>query len=103
MPLCKMVRTSEGWVCKHCNTTMQASGRVPMCASSAQVRPAQNCINRGELLRVEKCKPCQSGGKTPEVYACAVHGECTLFSISKRKPDGSRWQSCLSCDERKGE
>lgn len=63
----------------------------------------KNCIHRGEVLRVERCKPCQSGGKSPEVYACAVHGECTLFSIAKRKPDGSRWQSCLSCGEREAE
>lgn len=59
-----------------------------------------SCVHRGELLRVEECKPCQSGGRLPEVFACAVHGECTLYRINKRKPDGSVWASCLSCGDR---
>lgn len=72
---------------------------------TVKVEPVQRpertaCIHRGESLRVEKCKPCQSGGITPEIFACSIHGECTLYTISKRKPDGSRWPACSTCEQR---
>ena len=67
-------------------------------AEPVQIPEPTSCVHRGELLRVEVCKPCQSGGRVPEVFSCAVHGECTLYRINKRKPDGSVWKSCLSCE-----
>lgn len=60
-----------------------------------------SCRSRGELLRLEKCTSCQAGGVHPEIFACEIHGECTLGNISKRKPDGTRWQACSTCEDRK--
>lgn len=62
------------------------------------------CIHRiGQIKRIEKCKPCQSRGVEVQIFACAIHGECTLNNISKRKPDGSRWRACSTCEQRKTE
>lgn len=73
--------------------------REPDYVPPASIPDPKSCSNRGDLLRVEECKPCQAGGRVPEIFACVVHGECTLYSIGKRKPDGSRWKSCSTCDD----
>ena len=36
-----------------------------------------DCTHRGDELRMEQCKTCQ-GNVRVKVFACAVHGECTL-------------------------
>lgn len=59
----------------------------------------RECQHRGDFLRLEDCKPCQTSGKPPEVYACETHGECTLYTIGKRKSDGTRWKSCSTCED----
>lgn len=72
-------------------------------ASGAMSEPVPRslriCQRRGDLLRLEHCTPCQAAGRTPEIFACEVHGECTLYTISKRKPDGTRWRSCSTCED----
>lgn len=65
--------------------------RVP--AESPYDRPV--CAKRGELLREQECKPCQASGQLAiaEVYACSVHGECTLRNTSIQP----RIRGCVTC------
>lgn len=107
---CKAVRSGDGFRCRFCgNIFPSRGGKLPECGVTyrpVEVQPLPDekdfgsCVHRGELLRVEECKPCQSGGRVPEIFACEVHGECTLFAISKRKSDGGKWNSCLGCEDR---
>lgn len=63
-----------------------------------KARDATACVHQGESLRIENCDSCKSGGVSTEVFSCEIHGECTLYTISKRKPDGTRWAACSTCE-----
>lgn len=40
--------------------------------------PEVPCMYRGEIVRIQKCKPCENAGKTGlEVFSCSIHGECS--------------------------
>lgn len=60
-----------------------------------------HCAHRGELLRREDCG-CSARESTVEVYQCARHDECTLYSpgrtIAKSNKTG-RVPMCLGCPE----
>jgi len=49
------------------------------------------CVHRGESTRVVECKACRGSVKL-KVFACDVHGECTL-----KKNVGLH--VCLGCDD----
>jgi hypothetical protein len=109
---CSMISDGEIWICRFCGAPLGLGGRVPVCDITERPEPVQVnlshiaelptlCDFRGESLRVEQCAPCQSRGSNPEIFACDIHGECTLGNISKRKPDGTRWQACSTCEDRK--
>lgn len=55
------------------------------------------CRHRGEQTGTTHCKPCQSRtGKREDVavFACSVHGECTLYQTGKAKLPG-----CNKCHD----
>lgn len=107
---CRVVWSNGFLRCRYCGQQLGAGGRVPECRMSAEIfldkkRPdfkllQTDCVLRGEFLRLENCKPCQSGGATPRVFVCGLHGECVLHSIAKRKGDGSAWAACSICPDR---
>ena len=53
--------------------------------------PGSLCSHRGESTRVVECKACKGTVKL-KVFACDVHGECTL-----KKNVGLH--VCLGCDD----
>ena len=71
---------------------------VRRCSQPEAVQPVQPCQYRGKYLRVEKCKPCQAAGGKFEIYFCEQFGECSLNKSSKRKPDGTTWNACSTCE-----
>lgn len=57
-----------------------------------------DCLHRGEMVRKEPCTSCEeeTGKKiNAKVFACAVHGECTLF----RKDLDSGAKHCWDCSD----
>lgn len=52
------------------------------------------CVHRGALLRVAKCDLCGAKDQPFDVFACAVHSEC---SIGRRKRSV---KSCVACEQR---
>lgn len=60
------------------------------------------CAHRLEVLRQEGCG-CGASKPKMDVFACAVHGECTINSPGKtlRKKDKSgRVAVCISCEQK---
>lgn len=76
---------------------LQADGTIPAEPVKAPpARPARrslDCVHRGAELRTETCPSCQ-GHVEVKVFACALHGECTLS-----KPLGA--QTCQTCPDKK--
>ena len=52
------------------------------------------CVHRGPWLETMKCDLCGMKGQPFDVFACAVHGRCSL----RRRH--SKVKSCLACAER---
>ncbi len=77
-------------VCPVCLHEAHSSGAIKReCPGASPVkaeRPREDrsqCAYRGELLRLQECKPCQAQGKPAiEVYACDQYKECTLQNTS---------------------
>jgi len=57
------------------------------------------CIHRMGPPEAVKCKPCENRGLTLLVYACGVHGRCTMNSTGKRVR-GTRPVGCATCEQR---
>ena len=59
---------------------------------------ALECVHRGDqVVRQEECTLCGGRRRVADVYACAIHGECTL----RRTRAGSGGPpNCLGCPER---
>jgi hypothetical protein len=60
------------------------------------------CVLRGMPTRQQACKPCQAGGKLAvmvPVYACTVHGECTLRNTGTLP----KIQGCVTCQARQSQ
>jgi len=55
------------------------------------------CVHRGEEIRLEKCQLCGTENRSESVYACSVHGECTL----SRFKSGKSPVCCLGCPDQK--
>lgn len=81
----------------------------PIPAPPAKVEPPPRltpdewpCVHRLEVLRQEGCG-CGASKPKMDVFACSVHGECTINSPGKtlRKSDKSgRVAVCISCDDK---
>lgn len=54
------------------------------------------CIHRGEQTRTIECKLCGGRVDPVPVYACTLHGECTL-----RRTKAGKEISCSRCDDRR--
>lgn len=65
-------------------------------SSAAQTEPALSCSHRGAVVRSELCKLCGGIEKNVEIFACDLHGECSLHRFKAGK--GPR--SCVSCKDR---
>ncbi len=60
--------------------------------------PTEPCKHRGEQIRNTTCKPCLNmGRKSVEVWACAVHGECTARKGAMNGATAIR--ACLTCGD----
>ena len=96
---CVHVEVHPGvWVCPKCDhKAVTSHPPLRQCGSSkAVVKPVAvakrvdprdrsgTCKHRGEKLRQERCKTCQSGNGRPfvDLFQCAIHGECTLNNTS---------------------
>jgi hypothetical protein len=55
------------------------------------------CVHRGEVVKEIECTVCGLRGKTAEVHACEVRGECTL----RRAVLGNKYAICLVCPQHK--
>lgn len=56
------------------------------------IRRESPCLHRGEVVGEVECSSCK-GRVRIKVFACAVHGDCTI-----RRVPGDR-SDCDSCDE----
>ena len=85
-------------------TTLPSSPSLPITPvsgpkpeSKTQAAPAASssmeCIHRGQEVRTEQCKSC-GGNVQIKVFACALHGTCTL----SRKVTGATM--CSGCPDR---
>lgn len=50
------------------------------------------CVHRGDLIREQKCDSCR-GNVNIKVFACALHGECTMF---KKIPGVHKCDGCAA-------
>lgn len=99
MNFCRFIESGKFLVCEVCKRPIRA--RQIKIRRICKTDLSDVCQNRGILLRTEDCKPCQNlGVVSVEIYGCKIHGECTLQTISKRKPDGTRWKPCSVCEDR---
>lgn len=56
------------------------------------------CSHRGTLIRIQKCKPCQSrNGQGLEVFSCEVHKECSEYNSGV----SPKIQACVFCKDYK--
>jgi hypothetical protein len=69
-------------------------GRGPGQQTSSRTNPATrvSCQHKGELLREQKCPSCR-GHVRVKVFACALHGACTIARIV----EGAA--CCVRCDD----
>lgn len=54
------------------------------------------CIHRGNEVRRDESNLCGTRGEEVTIYACAKHGECSLFRYCQRQTV----RSCLGCVDR---
>lgn len=66
--------------------------RIAQLADQTTVE-ATICQHRGELLRQEKSKLCGGCGRVTEVFACALHRECSPLRTDRLV------RACISCDD----
>lgn len=59
-----------------------------------------DCKHRGELLRTAAGKTCR-GETEADVFACALHGECTRKHYQLRRKNGAFLAACARCLDRK--
>jgi hypothetical protein len=98
---CLFQKLPDGrWRCEVCgDETKRVYGRAPTqsCAKPASPLPKEPCVHRGAETRRVASTICCGGEKTRiKVFACAVHGECTI---------GTKFQGiqcCASCGEYEG-
>lgn len=88
-------------VCMECGSRIRTSSQKVFQSCRFSTPEDRECCRLGNKLRAESCKSCQSVMAEVHIYACEIHGECTIHNIAKRKPDGTRWQACSTCADRK--
>lgn len=54
------------------------------------------CVHRGEPMRIIDCEICGRRGQQEQVFACAIHGECTVRKAVRTTHGGMK--NCLSCE-----
>lgn len=105
MERCTFERLAETSArCSKCGRTTGTHGIVDLsllvarCRTPLQFENVPQCPHRGKFLETIDCKPCESGGRDASLFQC-LHfgGECTLYPLRKRKPDGERWRNCQNC------
>lgn len=71
----------------------------PLLRGGVSAADALPCIHRGEIVRHVTCGLCGRRGKRVDVYACKVHGECTLsrWGTSREAREMAR---CVGCEQR---
>jgi hypothetical protein len=86
---CEVFQRGEFCICRHCQQPLapgesRACSRGPLPKLNPEPQspnPAlADCLHRGPELRMEDCPPC-SGRSQLKIFACAVHGECTLGEL----------------------
>ena len=94
--------------CKECGRPLAVVSSVPVerirrqCKSDEPTAPADvvaACIHRGAPTGLEHpCEPCGTRGKMEPVYACAIHGVCTIRRwtlLASKQPE----QACIRCED----
>lgn len=61
--------------------------------TQVQIPPVGDCDHRGKLLRVGACDLCGLKGQDFDIFACHIHGEC---SVNRRH---SKIRSCVACSD----
>lgn len=122
MKLCKFSKliptlpdgVMQSWACPACQTVIRTTHSIhgrecvpspsrPFKSPTSKpaplpeyVTPNADCCHRGEKLREQGCKPCQAAGKKQiDVFACDLHGECTLHNTAIQP----RIRACATCQE----
>lgn len=92
MQLCQWKGGGEKFACIHCGFTQHRSA-IPVLPYNRQcTKPLPPCTHIGDTLRTVDCPTC-SGRVKVKVFACSVHGECTLG----KSVDGVA--CCLGCKD----
>lgn len=58
---------------------------------------AYQCVNRGDVVRQDTSNLCGSRGEHINVFACSVHGECSLARYCQKQTV----RTCSGCSDRK--
>jgi len=115
--LCQHVETSENeWtcsVCKHVAKTTAKPGRRecgtakpraqkpkptgPRAREDELAKTIPPCAHRWTIVEHNKaCQVCGQKNEQFDVYACGIHGQC---SLSRRAKAGEKLQACTSCPD----
>jgi len=115
--LCQHVETSENeWTCptcKHVAKTTAKPGRRecgpskpraqkpkaigPRAREDELARKIPTCAHRGAIVEHNKsCQVCGQKNEQYDLYACGIHGTC---SLSRRAKAGEKLQACTSCQD----
>lgn len=98
------------WHCPHCNLRPKAPGDKPpvsQCTGESPVEvihsttprraTAGPCVHRGDQVGTVECASCPTSRFMLKVFACALHGQCTMGFGKPIK--GKRVQCCIGCDD----
>lgn len=107
---CDFYRADAGLVqCRHCPNKLRTDVAPERCIArcrrhdpqrppptwNANLATATDCRHRGEVLRLERNELCGCSGTGEPVYACALHGQCTLRRFKHNQAPAI----CLGCDD----
>lgn len=74
--------------------TLSRSDTANRAASQLAAYP---CVHRGQVLREDTSNLCGSRGEQVRIFACAIHGECSLATYC----NAQRVRTCARCGDRK--
>lgn len=83
---------------EHCGLPpLPTPQRLPIPVQKKTPKPVSiTCIHRGEAVREDTANLCGMRGKQTTIYACAIHGECSLRRYCTRQTV----RTCITCDDR---
>lgn len=93
-PICRLVTTDPKFAAVRAEALAKRSGAPSLAAPAPSNPNSLDCVHRGEVVKLVECAGC-SGKTQIKIFACAIHGECSLSSKT-----GDEYKRCALCADR---